>query len=57
MMKYKKGKILYGQGFWKVRVVSDNGDSITYVALEGYENSYNGEHLTADKSMFKTKRT
>lgn len=56
MTRWKKGQILYGQGVWKVRVVEDDGVSLSYAALEGYSPSYDGKTLTASRDLFVDRR-
>lgn len=54
--KFRKGQTIYCQGQWRCRCVSDDGYSISYVALEGFESSYDGGTLTAVKSLFSAKK-
>ena len=50
---FKKNQIVYLQGRWKCKVREDSGKGyITYRALEGFEPSYRGETLSAEKSLF-----
>lgn len=56
-MKMKASRaIVYCQGRWKCRVVSQDGDRLHYIALEGYGPRWRGATLTADVALFtKTK--
>jgi len=55
-MSYKPGAIVYCQGRWKCRVVSQDGDRLHYIALEGYGPRGRGASLTADVTLFTKKK-
>ena len=54
--RFKKGQIIYSQGCWKCKCIFDDGYSVSYIALEGYESSYKGTLLSATRRLFSPKR-
>lgn len=55
-INWPAGKIVFHQGDWKCRVVTDHGESITYEPLEGVLPECRGRVFTAAKDLFKTER-
>ncbi len=53
--RFKAGDIVFCQGRWKCRVVAQQEDRLTYIALEGYSPQYRGVPLTADVALFTTR--
>jgi len=54
--KFKKGQIVFSQGWWKCKIVEDFGASVSYIPLEGMPDSDKGETFIASKDLFLTKK-